>query len=541
MATLFSRVNPVPGFPEHTGPYSVGTVDVEMPIANLPCPSVPPDSSISTVQFRIFYPCDPASSKEKPARWVPQPQREYIGAYARFMGAGHAFAEIFSYFPGLFYHITIPAKQNASLRKASTKTGRWPVMVFSHGLGGSRNAYSHLLGSVASHGLVVVAAEHRDGSAPITYIRATAPNDSHPLDSEKVNVGVSSNGRPVQYKALPHNPSHEVEGARNEQLRIRLWELGLIHEALLALDQGEDRTHLDAHVSSSLRQPPHGILQMFRHQLEIHEPGTISWAGHSFGAATTVQFIKSVFYSPSVANHSDDHFPNYSALYVPSPSSNLVHQITPSTPVVLLDLWTLPLRGESTRWLWSRPMPCYAPSGPGGRRLLAILSEAFFQWSANLRDTKAVLHQHPTSMSQKTALPGPRIFYPVSSAHLSQSDFGILFPWFTRKVFNANHPERAVRLNARAILQLLRDNAIEVAPTSRQDMEKPGEGKDIIHVSDKEGLGDWEILAANPNGTVVDGWIAVSTDIADGPSTGMDIAKPPSEAVLDHEVLEQKS
>lgn len=38
-------------------------------------------------------------------------------------------------------------------------------MVFSHGLGGSRNSYCHLLGSLASHGVVVVAAEHRDGSA----------------------------------------------------------------------------------------------------------------------------------------------------------------------------------------------------------------------------------------------------------------------------------------------------------------------------------------------------------------------------------------
>ena len=28
-------------------------------------------------------------------------------------------------------------------------------------------------------------------------------------------------------------------------------------------------------------------------------------------------------------------------------------------------------------------------------------------------------------------IPGPNIFYPLHSAHLSQSDFGILFPWAT--------------------------------------------------------------------------------------------------------------
>jgi len=47
-------------------------------------------------------------------------------------------------------------------------------MIFSHGLGGTRNSYSHLVGSLASHGTVVFAIEHRDGSAPTTFIRQPA-------------------------------------------------------------------------------------------------------------------------------------------------------------------------------------------------------------------------------------------------------------------------------------------------------------------------------------------------------------------------------
>lgn len=38
-----------------------------------------------------------------------------------------------------------------------------PVLVFSHGMGGNRLIYSHLLTSLASHGVFVVAVEHTDG------------------------------------------------------------------------------------------------------------------------------------------------------------------------------------------------------------------------------------------------------------------------------------------------------------------------------------------------------------------------------------------
>ena len=82
------------------------------------------------------------------------------------------------YFPRLLYYISIPVRKNAPLLPPNTTNKRWPVMVFSHGLGGSRNAYSHLVGSIASHGMIVIAPEHRDGSTPISYIRDVPSNNS---------------------------------------------------------------------------------------------------------------------------------------------------------------------------------------------------------------------------------------------------------------------------------------------------------------------------------------------------------------------------
>ena len=45
-----------------------------------------------------------------------------------------------------------------------------PLVVFSHGLGGTRNMYAALASALASQGYLVAAVEHRDGSASYTAI-----------------------------------------------------------------------------------------------------------------------------------------------------------------------------------------------------------------------------------------------------------------------------------------------------------------------------------------------------------------------------------
>lgn len=351
----------------------------------------------------------------------------------------------------------------------------------------------------------------------------------------------------VEYRALPHKPSPQVEEARNQQLRIRLWELGLAHEALLKIDRGDEIINLSASGQPSVDLD----LSKFHSTLELHEPGSITWAGHSFGAATVVQFVKSVFWRPSQRRKVEPYLADYQPLYTPSARSHIVHQITPDSPVTLLDLWTLPLRGNPTRWLWNKPLPSYAPDGPGGANLLAILSEAFFKWRGNLTQTKRVLSADPsTEYPPSSARPGARTFYPVSSAHLSQSDFGILFPRVTKMVFKADNPERTLRLNTRAILQVMRQNGMEVADTSSIDMEE-GEhaavgpnGVSNGHVNgvvdEPNGSAakqDWKILATDGS---VRGWIALSVDGDPGTrgSSGVtDVDAMPSEAVVQGEVL----
>jgi platelet-activating factor acetylhydrolase len=352
-------------------------------------------------------------------------------------------------------------------------------LVFSHGLAGSRNAYSHICGSLASHGLVVIAPDHRDGSAPISFVRATATTPA----------------KEVTYKRYSHTPSPEVYQGRDNQLRIRLWELGCIFDGLVKIDGGASKVgegHVEVEKIKNL-DPNDGekrgvrteVLDMFAGKLDVHRPGHVVFAGHSFGATTVTQFVKHVYYGgPDVAQSGTQEGMNQpvdakvvmqESLFTPDRESVLVQQVSPSTPVLLLDMWCLPLRSKSTRWLSEKPMPCYnAPFG--GDRLLAVLSEKFANWEGNLNDMRKALSPPEDDGSEsgsehQDGQPGPYFFYPEASAHLSQSDFGILFPLVTGRFLKTKEPERLLRLNCRAMMQVLRNNGLEVSPPSEQDWQ----------------------------------------------------------------------
>ena len=98
MAGYLSSLSPIPAFPDYTGPYKVGAVDVEIPVSEVPSPANAPDAAdgIETIQFRIFYPAVDASN-QKYISWLPAPQRHHVSAYTRFLGFGGALAELFSY------------------------------------------------------------------------------------------------------------------------------------------------------------------------------------------------------------------------------------------------------------------------------------------------------------------------------------------------------------------------------------------------------------------------------------------------------------
>lgn len=96
IASYLSRLNPIPQLPEYTGPYGVGTVDVEIPIADLKSPApAPPGAAVAdieTIQFRVYYPAHPAAEGQR-ITWLPAPQRDHLSAYIKFLGVGTFWAQ----------------------------------------------------------------------------------------------------------------------------------------------------------------------------------------------------------------------------------------------------------------------------------------------------------------------------------------------------------------------------------------------------------------------------------------------------------------
>jgi platelet-activating factor acetylhydrolase len=361
------------------------------------------------------------------------------------------------------HYISIPVHKNAALLSpaSDTSNNRWPAVIFSHGLGGSRNAYSHVAGSLASHGVVVICPEHRDGSAVVSFVRDPAAQN---------RFFIRSTRRIVRYARISHTQTGDVWNARNAQLRIRLWELALSYDALERINNSGALGEALARANMNATTPADKLLQ-FGGRLNL-DPGKVVFAGHSFGASTMVQLLKSTYYAGTSALDDLDE-----PLFVPQPRAAIRRQITERNPTVLLDMWCFPLLSAATQPLLCLPLPVYAdvPSAPGGSALLAVESETFFKWKEHLHLKARILSPDPAAPVVSAAafespdsgvrLTEPNVFYVHKSAHLNQSDFGILFPWLTKKVFGSDRPERALRLNLRALLQHLRVNDVSVART----------------------------------------------------------------------------
>ena len=154
----------LPGFAEYSGPHAVGTLTLEREISSGGLQFK--YSSISTLLVRLFYPCT-TTGTQKREPWIHGPRDELLKGYGEFMGMRPIVASIVSKLSFVSY-LTMPALSNAPFKQSAHP---YPVVIFSHGLGGHRSAYSQYCGNLASYGFMVVAIEHRDNSAPVTFVR----------------------------------------------------------------------------------------------------------------------------------------------------------------------------------------------------------------------------------------------------------------------------------------------------------------------------------------------------------------------------------
>ncbi|OWK13114.1 PLA2G7 [Cervus elaphus hippelaphus] len=149
--------------PRGNGSYSVGCTDLMFNYTN------------KGTFLRLYYPSQDDGHSD--TLWIPN--KEYFLGLSKFLGTHWLVGKIMNL---LFGSITIPAAWNAPLRTGE----KYPVIIFSHGLGAFRTIYSAVGIDLASHGFIVAAIEHR-------YVRQRANECSQAL-SLILDI---AHGRPV--------------------------------------------------------------------------------------------------------------------------------------------------------------------------------------------------------------------------------------------------------------------------------------------------------------------------------------------------------
>uniref|UniRef100_A0A8C5WSR2 Platelet-activating factor acetylhydrolase n=1 Tax=Laticauda laticaudata TaxID=8630 RepID=A0A8C5WSR2_LATLA len=100
-------------------------------------------------------------------KWIPS--KEYYKGLSLFLNISWIVGKFI--LPQFFDKVTSPAKWNAEF-----KTGeKYPLIIFSHGLGAFRTMYSAICIEMASRGFIVASVEHRDQSSSATYYYKEKP------------------------------------------------------------------------------------------------------------------------------------------------------------------------------------------------------------------------------------------------------------------------------------------------------------------------------------------------------------------------------
>uniref|UniRef100_A0A8C3WLX2 Platelet-activating factor acetylhydrolase n=1 Tax=Catagonus wagneri TaxID=51154 RepID=A0A8C3WLX2_9CETA len=224
------------------GSYSVGCTDLMF------------DYTDKSTFLRLYYPSQ--GEYRSDTVWIQD--KEYFWGLSKFLGTHWLMGKILSLF---FGSMTTAAAWNSPLRTGE----KYPLIIFSHGLGAFRTIYSAIGIDLASHGFIVAAVEHRDGSASATYYFKDQP------------AAEIRNKTWLYLRTL--RKGEEEFPLRNEQVRQRAEECSQALNLILDIDRGKPvKNVLD--LEFDVEQLKDSI-----------DKDKIAAIGHSFGGATVLQTL----------------------------------------------------------------------------------------------------------------------------------------------------------------------------------------------------------------------------------------------------------
>lgn len=267
--------------PKHTGPYEVGTVDIEAPLEEPRLLSNTqyadgsgPAFELETVLFSIYYPAVSRAKSSSKHYWISKPVSLRAEGYARFLRVNNFIVRPVLSFAlwAIAGSITIPAKVDTPLLGSGEDSPdqKFPVMVFSHGFLSSRTEYTAYCSELASRGFVIATIEHRDGSGPSTEVYRKGRKPRRVFS--------------MRESLLRSDPPMDTPKLKREQLAFRTAEIEETIRVLKEIDQGNGSDIYEA----NLRNEGH-CLHNWGKRLDFEN---LVIGGHSYGATGALQALK---------------------------------------------------------------------------------------------------------------------------------------------------------------------------------------------------------------------------------------------------------
>ena len=429
---------------------------------------------LETVLMTIYYPSAFGSGAGKAPSgerswsretWLSRPRLQTAYGYGKVAGIGplavpfFVASSLFTKLPAyrnapLAYHW--PPEQNMITGGPSVKNSagvplsdgstlpKFPLMMFSHGLGGSRTMYSAICGEIASYGFVVCSIEHRDGSSPRTIINH--PKDKDKMAMQQTAIHAELDHSKLEEKrgydaidylhsknnhndTLPQNSKGVDHELRNGQIDLRTAEIEEAYHVVCEIASGngarieEENLRQKGFKGSSSRGLRGIHWDEWKDRVHVQD---VTMTGHSFGAATTVQVLRERERFPWV------------------------------TQALIYDIWAAGVKvdkepvdsdgdAQASPDTNDKPIP---PVSPIEIPALAINSEAFTYWPYNF-DFITNLIADCTRPSWHLTIRG--------TVHINQSDFPLLYPRLTSWLMKMTiHPLRALDVTVDASLEFLK-------------------------------------------------------------------------------------
>ncbi|KAI9637631.1 putative platelet-activating factor acetylhydrolase 2, cytoplasmic [Dioszegia hungarica] len=328
-----------------------------------------PALNLLDIGYAVYYPSAPPKrgwlgGGEGTVHWLSDPKKEVVRGYERFLGKRTYWllVKAMSFFvPRMRFR----ANRNAPLLPPSSSS-QYPIVVFSHGLAGTRTTYSQYCSALASEGFVVLSIEHKDGSGPLVTVSRGEG------DGEKDGLLHYIRGTDLLW-AVDEDSS--LSHFRTLQLQMRLREVYETYHSFRRVLAGE----VEPVFEGMKGDQPLEWLASLRDKVD---PEQVYYTGHSFGGATVIN-----------------------TLQTPPPDS--AYSRLPVVKAIALDPWLEPL---------AAPAPSQH-GGPVSPPLLVLNSPGFTIWRTHFQRLVKLVKEAKGSLI--TIMKG---------THQSFSDFPLLLP-----------------------------------------------------------------------------------------------------------------